>query len=199
MEMKREADRLNGGTTQQMKNWKPIHTSIVMDYAAGKSVDALSEKYGYAFTTIANIVRSSQAKRILKAVEQKVLAEGVDSLPEQVKQLKVLAFNRVATFLKDDNLAEKSPFAFFDRSVKALDTLSKMDLPAHSPVQTQQNTSVQMNFFTNPENLNTLTAGLDRALEVSKNYDALPAETVDGSTRQFERIKSSREASEGVG
>jgi hypothetical protein len=195
MEFRRLSDKERGGTVTMNKNWKPIHTSIVLEYAAGKSIDYLADKYGYAHSSLANILRTRRAKEMMAGIERKVLSDGVDALPDAVKRAKILAFQRVQTFLQDDSLAEKSPFAFFDRSVKALETLDKLEKPIieHHASVNQQN--VQLNIFGNPEKLNELTEGLNRALEVSQMYASLPAETVDGSSAEFSRIEGSREAS----
>lgn len=198
MEIKRTADISNGGAANTYnKHWKPIHTSIVLDSCSGKSISQLSEKYGFAESTLANMLRTKKAKEIRAGIERNILAQGVDALPEAIKQAKILAFHRVQTFLQNDDLAEKSPFAFFDKSIKALEVLDKIENPIQTPSSPGTVINAQMNIFESPEKMNELTAGLNKALEVSQQYSMLTSGSVDGSSVEFVSPSRSRENQEG--
>jgi len=201
MEIKRIKDEEVGGANNTYNNnWKPIHTSIVLDSCQGMSNCQLAEKYNYAETTISNILRTKKAKTIRDGIERNILANGVEALPEAIKQTKILAFHRVRQFLQNDTYAEKSPFAFFDKSIKALEVLDRLDNP--SPVVSNNPgsvTNVQMNIFESPEKMEELTAGLNRALEVSQQYSMLTSGSVDGSAIEFNSTKGSREDQGAVG
>lgn len=186
MKMVRTADKDNGGAfNNYAKNWKPIHTSIVLDYAQGRSISQLSEKYGFADSTIANIVRTKKAKEILGRIEQNILKNGTEAFPEAIKKGKILAFERMQQLLSNDALAEKAPFAFFDRAAKAFETFSKYEAPeTPTPNSPANQTNVQMNIFSNVEQVSALTEGLNKALEVSQRYAELSSGTVDGSTTE---------------
>lgn len=190
MKITRTLDKDNGGASgsNYAKNWKPIHTSIVLDYAQGRTISQLADKYGFADSTIANIIRTTKAKEILARIENNILKNGTESFPEAIKKGKILAFQRMQELLTNDTLAEKAPFAFFDRAQKAFESFSKYDTPEVSPqngVPSQQNNmNVQLNIFNNPEQVSALTDGLNKALEVSQRYADLEAGTVDGSTTE---------------
>ncbi len=194
MKLTRTLDKNHGGADNSTnKNWKPIHTSIVIDYAQRRSISQLSEKYGYADSTIGNIVRSKKAREMLSRIEQNILKNGTENFAEGVKKAKILAFQRMQQLLNNDSLAEKAPFAFFDRAQKAFESFSKYETPenpspnSHPSVQN----NVQMNIFQNPEQVSALTEGLNKALEVSQRYASLEAGSVDGSTIEYEPIKRS--------
>jgi hypothetical protein len=204
MKITRTLDKNHGGAANQYeKNWKPIHTSIVLDYAQGRTISQLSEKYGYAQTTIANIVRAKKARLILSRIEQNILKNGTESFPDAVKKGKILAFERMQALLTNDDLAEKAPFAFFDKAAKAFEIYSKYETPeVSSPNAPQNQTNVQMNIFSNPEQVSALTDGLNKALEVSQMYAELSSGTVDGSTTEQYLISErsrSNSSSDGTG
>jgi len=189
MKITRTLDKDNGGASgsNYAKNWKPIHTSIVLDYAQGRTISQLADKYGFADSTIANIIRTTKAKEILARIESNILKNGTESFPEAIKKGKILAFQRMQELLTNDSLAEKAPFAFFDRAQKAFESFSKYDtpeLPSSNGAIQQNNTNVQLNIFNNPEQVSALTEGLNKALEVSQRYAELEAGTVDGSTTE---------------
>jgi len=195
MKLHRTLDKDHGGAggSNYNKNWKPIHTSIVLDYAQGRSIAQLAEKYGFADSTIANIVRTVKAKEILSKIEANILRNGTESFPDAIKKGKILAFQRMNEMLQNDSLAEKAPFAFFDRAAKAFEAFSKYDSPEVNSPAHQTNTNVQLNIFQNPEQITALTDGLNKALEVSQRYAELPAGTVDGSTIEQLSAPRSRE------
>lgn len=184
------------GTTTMNINWKPIHTQMVMDKVSGLTVDMIAQKHGYTYGSVANILRNRRAIIILKQVEQEVLNGGISSLPDRIKQMKIMAFKHVETFLKDDNkYAEKSPFNFFDKAIKAIEVLDKVGDPSKAIPLGGTNQNIQLNIFNNAEQMSTLTSGLDRALEVAKNYENLLPETFDESSTDFERERSRRKDS----
>ena len=200
MKMHRTLDKNHGGAEGQYtaKNWKPIHTSIVLDYAQGRTVSQLCEKYGFAHSTIGNIVRSRKAKEILARIEGNILRNGSESFPEAIKKAKILAFQRMQDFLQNDSYAEKSPFAFFDKAAKAVEVFSKLESPS-GPEAPASQTNVQLNIFQNPEQVSALTDGLNKALEVSQRYAELSPVSVDGSTLEQHLLTGSRETSRAVG
>lgn len=199
MKMHRTFDKDHGGATAYTpKNWKPMHTAIVVDYAQGRTISQLAEKYNLASSTVGNIVRSSQAKAMLSRIEANILKNGSEAFPEAVKKGKILAFQRMQELLTNDTLAEKAPFAFFDRAAKAFETFSKYETPEHSSSVQQTNTNVQLNIFQNPEQVAALTDGLNKALEVSQRYAELPAGTVDGSTLEQHLLASQSRGIEGI-
>lgn len=185
MKMTRTLDKDHGGACGQYeRNWKPIHTSIVLDYAQGRTIAQLCEKYGFAQSTIGNIVRTRRAKEILSRIERNILKNGSEAFPDAVKKGKILAFERMQQLLTNDALAEKAPFAFFDRAAKAFETFSKYETPETPSSVAQNNTNVQLNIFNNPEQVSALTDGLNKALEVSQRYAELSSGTVDGSSTE---------------
>lgn len=195
MKMTRTADKNHGGAANQYnKNWKPIHTSIVLDYAQGRSISQLAEKYGFASSTIGNIVRTKKARGILARIEGNILRNGTESFPDAVKKGKILAFQRMQELLQNDTLAEKAPFAFFDKAAKSFELFAKYETPESSDPKSVQNTNVQMNIFSNPEQVSALTDGLNKALEVSQRYAELSSGSVDGSTTEQQLLlEGSRE------
>lgn len=190
MKITKTLDKDHGGASgsNYNRNWKPIHTSIVVDYAQGRSISQLAEKYGYAEATIGNIVRTSKAKEILSRIEKNILVSGTEHFPEAIKKGKMLAFQRMQDLLANDSLAEKAPFAFFDRAAKAFETFSKYETPETHSSAAGDVTNVQLNIFNNPEQVSALTDGLHKALEVSQRYAELSAGTVDGSTTEQQLI-----------
>ena len=199
MKIVRTLDRHNGGADGQYnKNWKPIHTSITLDYAQGRTIAQLSEKYGLAQSTVANVVRSKKAKEILLRIEQNILKNGTEAFPDALKKGKILAFQRMTELLENDTLAEKAPFAFFDRAQKAFESFAKYETPEPSPNSPQNQMNVQMNIFNNPEQVSALTDGLNKALEVSQRYAELSAGTVDGSSTEQQLFPERSREVEGV-
>jgi hypothetical protein len=184
MKMTRTLDKSHGGAANAYnKNWKPIHTSIVLDYAQGRTISQLCEKYGFASSTIANIVRSKKAKDILARIESNILRSGTESFPDAVKKGKILAFERMQQLLQNDTLAEKAPFAFFDKAAKSFELFAKYETPTPEAASVQNN-NVQMNIFSNPEQVSALTDGLNKALEVTQRYAELSSGSVDGSSTE---------------
>lgn len=175
--------------TSLLSNWTAIHTAIVMDKIQGLTIDMLCNKYNYTQGHVSNILRTKQAKQIIAKVNTQVLAGKFDNLSEEVKAMKVQAFENMKVFLQNQDLQVASPFAFFDRSIKAFEVLDEMSHP--SPINNGLGsvTNIQNNIFTNPESISQLTAGLDAALEVSQKYQELPEGNVDGSTREFRPAK----------
>lgn len=196
MKMHRTLDKDYGGADGQYnRNWKPIHTTIVLDYAQGRTIAQLSEKYGLAQSTIGNIVRTKKARDILARIESNILKNGTEAFPEALKKGKILAFQRMTELLQNDTLAEKAPFAFFDRAQKAFESFAKYETPEVS--QPNNQTNVQLNIFNNPEQVSALTDGLSKALEVSQRYAELSAGTVDGSTTEQQLLLAGSRECEG--
>ena len=185
--------------TSLISNWTAIHSAIVMDKIQGLTIDMLCEKYNYTQSHISNILRTKQSKQIQARVNTQVLAGRFDNLSDEIKAMKVQAFENMKVFLQNENLAVASPFAFFDRSIKAFEVLDGMSHPASSISGMGTVTNIQNNIFTNPESISHLTAGLDAALEVSQKYQELPEGNVDGSAREFTRVKRIGKDSEGAG
>jgi hypothetical protein len=192
--MRKQNDKDNEGITTMYVNWKPIHTQVVLDKISGMTIDQVAAKNGFNYSTIANIMRTRNAKQIMKSVEQTILNDGVADLPEAIKRIKIKAFKAMESFIDNEEFQQKSPFAFFDRAVKAVEVMSRIESPI-VPVGNTNNTNVQLNIFDNSAHITALTSGLDKALEVSKMYDNLLPESVDGSATNFEREQRIRQDS----
>jgi hypothetical protein len=157
-----------------VNTWKPIHTNVVYLHLQGDDDDTIREKTGFSSTAIWNILRTPEAEQIKNTVHAKVIADGLRTIPDKVASIQAIALENIASFIGNKEMAQKNPFSFFDRSVKALEVTSALQKRGHIEQDSQNSsqnpnqTNIQNNFIIAPEQSKQLLAGLPKALSVGE-------------------------------
>jgi hypothetical protein len=172
-----------GNGNLMVKNWKPVHTAIVMDRIQGMNNTEIAEKYNYAETTIAVICTSRKAKIIIATVEAEIMAKKTLQMPEQRVQAIALAQQRILDFLQDDKLQTMAPLACAPLNMKAFDTLVSADkhIGAGNTINITNNT--QFNVLNSEPKRDALAEGLRRAQMVEEMHAHVTGASVDGSEK----------------
>lgn len=170
------------GGNRVVKNWKVWHETLVFDKLNGMSNIELADKYSIGQNHVSVIWTTRQAMEIRQRVHLQVLAERVENFDERRKQACIQAFENMEKFLSNKTLAEKAPFPFMDRSMKAFEVLSETKTP-HLPSATVTHitNNTQINVLGDPEKRKHLADGLARALEVENLHNNVTGDSVDGS------------------
>ena len=164
-----------------VNNWKPQHTNVVHLHLQGKNDDEIREITGFSSTAIWNILRTPEAMEIKKQVHSRILDRGLLSIPEKLAAIQFQALENVAEFIGNKELKEKNPFAFYDRSVKAAELVTNMTKHGggvETPSEARVNNTQINAFFLTPEQQKQVSAGIERALTVSKKFEEIPATSV---------------------
>lgn len=102
------------------KRWHPEFDLIVYASFAGESNTDIARKFGYTPQHISNILCSEHAEKIRETLREKISDEGDKSIAARMKVTSDKAVERMEKFMNNDELFEKSPFAFIDRAMRAI-------------------------------------------------------------------------------
>lgn len=115
------------------RKWHPVYEEVVLLSAMGYKNIEIAERMGYTAVHISNILNTKQAEVILGVIEHRMRNKHIDvkekSIEERFEALATKAVKRCEDVINDDELAEKSPFGVFDRSIKFLRAVGKIKDP----------------------------------------------------------------------
>jgi hypothetical protein len=159
------------------KRWTGRHTMIVLDVTRGMDIKTVADKYGYAETTISNIVNSVQGKKIAQDLNSYIIKKNSDIIADQVLAIKKKTLDRIQDFVNNDVYEKANPFGFFDRMIKAVDSMTKVDSPKdlNPTVGSVSQTNI---YFGQESNLKDLTDSLNSTMEVSAKYEVIDTSSV---------------------
>jgi hypothetical protein len=143
--------------------WKPVYDMIVAGHILGRSNKDLAAEFDYTPVTIANILRSDMAQKLIADAHDRIRANAVEKGVEVMdihEKIKQKALKRVDEFLDNDELASNSPFAY-------MNTIAKYTSPPPSAATPAVNVNIQNNNQQNNVSENSLNR-LTRALELSE-------------------------------
>ena len=166
----------SGFASYIVKDWQAWMTEAVILHASGVSVPELRVRFQKTDTHIRNILNTEQANTIIRKLQSEALKNTKVESSERITAIKEAALSQMQDLVTNEELKEKSPFAFWDAARKTLDTISRMDSPAS--VQQSQNISIQQNVQnivnTSPDILSRLRAAPSlNTLEVPENVEYL--------------------------
>jgi hypothetical protein len=102
------------------KEWRPEYEAMVGLACTGLSYNEIGNRFGYTSVHVGNIVNSDMGKALQRIILDKLRKNNTESLAERIDALKTKALSRVEHFINNDDYADKSPLAMFDRSFKFL-------------------------------------------------------------------------------
>jgi hypothetical protein len=102
------------------KEWHPVYEQILALSCMGKTNVELAEEFNYTPVHISNILTSPMAKLLRRQILNKLRSSVESTLPQKLQDAAAKAMERVQDFMDDDQLYEKSPFAFVDRAMTVL-------------------------------------------------------------------------------
>jgi len=102
------------------KEWRPEYEAIVGLSCTGLSYDEIGKRFGYTPVHIGNIVNSDMGKALQRIILDRLRRSNTETLAERIDALKTKAMSRVESYINNDDYADKSPLAMFDRSMKFL-------------------------------------------------------------------------------
>lgn len=179
----------DGAAPYLRKNWTPAHTEIVLLEVRGRSLKEIGEITGFSPLTIAQILKTPQAKEIKLEIAKKAFEARIAGTSERVLELKMKALDNMTEFVFDQKgLKEKNPFGFFDRMVTVAKLAAELD-GSIKPSVTQQTTNTinntQVNaVFGTPKAQEELSDGLNKAMEVAQVYTDMKVESY-GNTKSL--------------
>lgn len=101
------------------RRWQPEFDLIVIESISGLDNETIGRKYGYTKQHVSNILSTAQAREIKDKVRTTVDKEFEGTLKQRLAKIGERAVEHVEKFIQDeDNLAERSPFMFIDRTLK---------------------------------------------------------------------------------
>lgn len=161
----------------KVRNWTPRHTAIVMDWIQGDTYTTLAERYNLSEGMIGTIVSSRQGKTIRAAVDQRVLAEKYDNIPEQRKQGIIKAQQRILEFLEDDELQARAPLLCAPLNIRALDSFVAADKISPT-INGNVTYNTQVNVLNSETKRDALAEGLRRAQLVEELHKSVTGQSV---------------------
>lgn len=166
-----------------VRNWEEWMTRAVILHASGVSIPELRVMFGKSDDHLRNIMRTDQAKELLRTIQAKALKSAVVDAEVRIASIQEKALRRMDDFLDNDEIAEKNPFAFFDASRKAVETVSRLKAPAP---QTNSTVNIQQTIVNAaPGLLERLRAAPTmQALEVPANVEYLGSPPLAGDPTQ---------------
>lgn len=102
------------------KEWRPEYEAIVGLACTGLSFGEIGKRFGYTSVHVGNIVNSQMGKALQQIILDKLRKNNTEGLAERIDALKSKALERVERYINNDNYADASPLAMFDRSFKFL-------------------------------------------------------------------------------
>jgi hypothetical protein len=165
MQVKRREAKFNHYSP---KRWHPEFDLIVYASFAGKSNVEIAKEFGYTPVHISNILSTVQADRIRNELRSKINDNVDDTITNRMKSISDKALERVEKFMNNDELFEKSPFAFVDRAMRAA-TLNK---ESSSDPKVNININSQVNNIGN-EAISRIASALEISNEVKQLHSGL--------------------------
>jgi predicted transcriptional regulator len=171
------------------KRWHPEFDLIVLASFMGKTNTEIAKEFGYTPQHVSNILSTSQAEEIRDSLREKISNQTEISISDRLKEISNVSLTRVETFLKNDELFEKSPFAFIDRAMRAAQIAQEKNDPKFQVnINNQTNNNVLGNDaidrIANALEVTTEVGLLHSGLDPSKRINNLEGETIkDGIKR----------------
>lgn len=134
--------------------WEPIYEQMVALSLAGMSYQMIGNRLGYSGQQVGNVIRSPEAQSIKAAYLRNIR----DSSVESVTDLREIATKRVADLLRNDDLAEGSPFRMFEAAAKLLTGIGQLRGADNS-------NTVNNTLMLSPEGENKLIAAIQKSDE----------------------------------
>lgn len=165
----------SGFASYIVKDWQAWMTEAVILHASGVSVPELRVRFQKTDTHIRNILNTEQANTIIRKLQSEALKNTKVETSERITAIKEAALTQMQELITNEDLKEKSPFAFWDATRKTLDSLSRMESPT---VSQAQNISIQQNVqnivSSSPDILSRLRSAPSlNNLEVPENVEYL--------------------------
>ncbi len=115
------------------KQWHPVYEEVVMLDVMGYKRTEIATMKGFTPAHITNICKSKEAEVIRSLVINKlrdtVLNKSERTIEERMDAVASKAVERIEAVIENDELAEKSPFAVFDRATTYLRSVGKIKDP----------------------------------------------------------------------
>jgi len=115
------------------KQWHPVYEEVVLLDTMGYKRTEIAAMKGFTPAHITNICKSKEAEVIrslvINKLRNKVLDKGERTIEERMDAVASKAVGRIEAVIENDELAEKSPFAVFDRSMNYLRSVGKVKDP----------------------------------------------------------------------
>lgn len=113
------------------KEWRPEYEAIVALSCTGLSNEEVGKRFGFGPQHVSNILNTPQGKKLKELIQQNLRTHNVETYAERIETLKMQALKRIEDVITDDEKAESSPLAIFDRSLALLKTTGALqEIPA---------------------------------------------------------------------
>lgn len=159
----------------QIKNWKPIHETIVTLHVLGRKNIDIAKQLQIAQMTVGNTINSDKGKERIIELTKAHNDSIRESQKGKIAEIKEASIDNIHRVVTNKELIEKRPLTAFDLSVKAMKVLEDISdtpkLPAgHHPfLQSNQTNNNQFNVLvTNSEFAERIVSGLDKLEEIKK-------------------------------
>lgn len=104
----------------QPVRWQPLYEQFVMLSCLGVSNTDIAKRFDYTPQQVSNVLNTEKAREIQKFAVEHIRKNSMATTMQRIEMLSAKAADRIEAVLNNDELAEKSPFAIFDRSLALL-------------------------------------------------------------------------------
>jgi len=115
------------------KKWHPVYEEVVMLDIMGYKRTEIADMKGFTPAHITNICNCKRAEMIRELVSSKIRATVLEkserTIEERMEAVTSKAVERIEAVIENDELAEKSPFAVYDRCMTYLRSTGKISDP----------------------------------------------------------------------
>jgi len=115
------------------KKWHPVYEEVIMLDIIGYKRTEIADMKGFTPAHITNICNSKRGEMIRELVTNKIRATVLEkserTIEQRMEAVASKAVERIEAVIESDELAEKSPFAVFDRATTYLRSVGKIKDP----------------------------------------------------------------------
>lgn len=99
--------------------WKPLYDAIILELVMfGGKKKEIAAKFKVTPQTVSNIINCEEGKVKIRAAQERVRETMLRTIPQRMGDIAEKCVDRMESFIADDTLYEKSPFAVIDRSMR---------------------------------------------------------------------------------
>lgn len=131
----------------QPLKWKPAYDLMISMHCYGYSNVEIARQLEYSPVQVGNILRSDEAKTVIKRVRTEYLNQISEDVPTQIEELKAKSFMAISNALSNADLAEKAPLAVASMGINFLKGIGSLSDGASKGTQVNLNIPVPAGQF----------------------------------------------------